>query len=331
MAGKWYWCVTHICGIWIVFFFLFLTDVDWFASRMRMIPLYHGWANRLHVAWSNHHDRALLDQLYLVAHDILSAGDPIPLPRSAAMCHVCPNTTVFELEAMVIKKKNYYLLLLRSSLRIYNEKSRNIRLTLIYECKCVACSRLPWQYRYYRVALVGLVMWSPDSVVCHAIRAVVAVYSILMIVALLVPPMNGARFPHLGIVQIVVWMWPMKIGIYLALRDKRHVAGAAAAAFGDDDAVAGCVDVPSIHHAYSAIHSLRLLRSPRYAANHMSAIHGCTSIRPCSFRAMHRQIRTHNTVSNRSDVDSIQTLPGTQRYRTMLTLSNCNSPRKTWR
>lgn len=111
-------------------------------------------------------------------------------------------------------------------------------------------------------------------------------------------------------VRFAVSMIPMKIGIYLALLDKRH-------------AVAAVVVVAHSNHGQNHLAThfhLMIVRIPHYVANRTFVIHDYTSIRPYNFLTAHRQTRTHNTANNRTDVDNNQTLRDTQMRRTLLTL-----------
>lgn len=117
------------------------------------------------------------------------------------------------------------------------------------------------------------------------------------------PLTNGALVLSPETVRFAVSMIPTKIGIYLALLDKRHVVAAA-------DAVAAAHSNRVLIHL---IRSRRTHHSPHCVASRTSAAHDYTSIHPCSFLTALRQTRTRSTASNQSDVDSIQILLDTGR------------------
>lgn len=122
--------------------------------------------------------------------------------------------------------------------------------------------------------------------------------------------MNDALVLNPETDRFAVSMIPMKIGIYLALLDKRHVVAVV-------DVVAHSIHGPN---HYLTTHSHQNFHNLRFVANRMSAIHGYTSIHLYSSLIMLRQIRTHNTANNRADVDNNRTLRDIQRCLMMLTL-----------
>lgn len=170
------------------------------------------------------------------------------------------------------------------------------------------------------MVLVGHAMWSPDLVERHEIQAAVAMYSIwvlkFVVAVLLVPQMNGelVSIPEIG--RFAVSMIPTNIGIYLALHaDKLHDVGVVSDVVG-----AVAVDAVVVARNHSMRHSHRMLRIQHYVANHTSATHDYTSVRPYSFLTKLRQTHKHNIASNHLDADNIQILLDTRRRQTLQNL-----------